>query len=669
MAETSGVVQRLKWLQPSLLLVAIGPTPTAIQLFVLTFDTSDASDLARKKAVAHLLGRAFGAGLPVSLFHDASDSIITGVDVRFASIRVEAVEVTQSIQDLNQSVPLIALKSTVARLYLSSKMAANVTVRGALWIRRALGGASRTVASLNSITLDPVQFGQVDAQRRQVARSLNFALPPDMVTAGDLVIALRSLTDVASNQPLDFAPPGDLTAVSFINSPPLRLRLVGFSYNQGMPLQTFTPTALDLGLTVSWLQRAYPVALVIASQTIVPANAPPPFGCGDINTQVAALRALDMSAGADARTHYYGMVSDGGFFMRGCAGVPSTPDPAAVGSGPTGPASWGWDFDGSYGDWYAGHEIGHTFGRKHPGFCGESHDDPSYPFVAGQLANADDRYVGFDVGDAAFGLAMTALPGTDWHDIMTYCSTQWLSSYTYTGIRARLVAEDALGSGGGGSGRPDARFPPGFERTGQPIRRTLVSIIAQVNLARETGQIAYVLPVHAGRVTPPDPDSPVTIRTARGSNQTLEEFKVPVKPFAEEGPEELGHALCDVIIAMHPDSEAIELYVNGRLVDTLRRSRSVPAAPDVRIRGFDARGLVLSWGDEADRDEQHFYSVQLSDDNGRSWRTVAVGLRSRQVAIHPDNLRPDRRMLIRIQATDGFRSAEKVMEWSAPGVQ
>ena len=35
---------------------------------------------------------------------------------------------------------------------------------------------------------------------------------------------------------------------------------------------------------------------------IVPANAAAPFGCGDINSQLAALRALDMSAGADARS-------------------------------------------------------------------------------------------------------------------------------------------------------------------------------------------------------------------------------------------------------------------------------------------------------------------------------------------------------------------------------
>ena len=75
----------------------------------------------------------------------------------------------------------------------------------------------------------------------------------------------------------------------------------------------------------------------------------------------------------DARTHYYGLVSDGdgSFFMRGLAsGIPGTADPSTVASGPTGVNTWGWDTDGSYGDWYTGHELGHTFGRFHAEFCG-----------------------------------------------------------------------------------------------------------------------------------------------------------------------------------------------------------------------------------------------------------------------------------------------------------
>ena len=129
--------------------------------------------------------------------------------------------------------------------------------------------------------------------------------------------------------------------------------------------------------------------------------------------------------------------------MRGeASGIPGQPDPSVVASGPTGPNSWGWDFDGSYGDWYGGHELGHTFGRFHPGSgCGESSDDPNYQYIFGQLANYDAGCVGFDVGDAALGIAMAAYPGTAWHDVMTYCNNQWLSDYTYNRIRNRLADE------------------------------------------------------------------------------------------------------------------------------------------------------------------------------------------------------------------------------------
>jgi hypothetical protein len=214
-------------------------------------------------------------------------------------------------------------------------------------------------------------------------------------------------------------------------------------YTQGNPPVTFIPSNLDFQLLESWLGRAYPVAQVVSSRVLVTATTSSPFLCDDINAQVAAIRALDVAGGEDSRTHYYGLVSDGGFFMRGCAaGIPSGPAPETVASGPTGSATWGWDFDGSYGDWYGGHELGHTFGRLHPGFCGETQDDLTrYPYDNGQLGGSDASFAGFDVGDPVNGLAMAALPGAVWRDVMTYCNNQWISAYTYLAVRRRLIAE------------------------------------------------------------------------------------------------------------------------------------------------------------------------------------------------------------------------------------
>jgi hypothetical protein len=129
--------------------------------------------------------------------------------------------------------------------------------------------------------------------------------------------------------------------------------------------------------------------------------------------------------------------------------IPSSPDPSTVASGPTGTGTWGWDGDGSYGDWYAGHELGHTFGRYHPGFCADnSHDDNSFPYPDGHIANNDNDYVGLDFGDTNLSLnsPRVALSGTVWTDIMTYCQRVWLSAYTYGAIYGRLLAEDRSAS-------------------------------------------------------------------------------------------------------------------------------------------------------------------------------------------------------------------------------
>ena len=39
-------------------------------------------------------------------------------------------------------------------------------------------------------------------------------------------------------------------------------------------------------------------------------------------------------------------------------------------------------------------------------------------------------------------MPMAALPATQWRDVMTYCSFQWLSAYTYLGVRRRLILEN-----------------------------------------------------------------------------------------------------------------------------------------------------------------------------------------------------------------------------------
>jgi len=263
--------------------------------------------------------------------------------------QVDGIEVTQSIQDLSESVPLIARKRSFVRVYLGVS-AAPMTVHGVLRVSHHAHGPWTRLASIGAASLDPGRSGsslaQLQSRRDEIGYSLNFRLPSRFARAGDLWVGLGHVRDSGTGQVVHITNPPGTKTVTFIESPPLLLYVINLQYTTGSPPATYAATANDLAHLESWLRRAYPVPRVTFSSVTVPATAAWPFDSGQANAQVAAIRALDMAGGGDPRTHYYGMVSDGGGFMRGsAAGIPGTPDTSVVASGPTGPSSWGWDND------------------------------------------------------------------------------------------------------------------------------------------------------------------------------------------------------------------------------------------------------------------------------------------------------------------------------------
>lgn len=420
---------------------------------------------------------------------------------------VAGIEIAQAVQDMAHSVDLVAGKTSVARAYLDLNETSARSVRGTLRLRNPATGLVVNVTSLNTVSVNPVENGNVQVKREDIARSLNFLIPATFLGAGNLEARLIAVTDATTGTAVSCGNCGSLVrTVTLVNSAPLRVRVIGLRYTQNGTAHA--PRNVDFDLVRSWLGRFYPVARLDWSQLTANSNAAPNFSCNDANAQLAATRAVEVSANTvDARTHYYGLVFDGGFFMRGCAaGIPGTASPQTVASGPTGAGTFGWDNDGSYGDWYAGHEIAHTLGRFHIGSgCGESSDDPNYPYPTGHISPADGRFVGLDVGDAARGIAMAVLPGNTWADVMSYCANQAVSDYTYEAIRARLNAEDALPGGavpadvGGRSSAADIEM---LVALAGPVEIFDAGGIAPVDVVGEGSRAVFIRPAFAPPLAP-----------------------------------------------------------------------------------------------------------------------------------------------------------------------
>lgn len=375
--------------------------------------------------------------------------------------RVLDYEVTQSVQNLAHDVRLVAGKPAVVRVYLEPQdLAAGTHLRGEIVVASAQGAPGTYVTSANTVDAGDVAAADVAAQRRDATLSLNFLLPAPV--AGPLVVTLKRLIAVAEGIDVTLRAPVPLRAVAFVAGPILRIRTLGLRYvDPQAPIPTtFAPDATHFDHLRSYLRRAYPVSEVDWSQAVIDASRDfvPPFSgptlpsgadplwsalLSILHRQMMTIRQADIDAGWDPRTHYYGLVSDDSGFFRGAASdVPTTPAPNTVAVGPCGqPGPGYWDDDLSYGDWYGAHELAHSFGRFHPGFCGQSHDDDDYPHADGALSSGAEDCVGFDVGDPSLNLPMRAYPPESWTDFMTYCDRQWVSKYTYDGLFERLSDE------------------------------------------------------------------------------------------------------------------------------------------------------------------------------------------------------------------------------------
>jgi hypothetical protein len=122
--------------------------------------------------------------------------------------------------------------------------------------------------------------------------------------------------------------------------------------------------------------------------------------------------------------YYYGVVNP--TYSGGVAGVGYIGGPVAI----------GWDKAGSRSG-VAAHEWGHNWGRRHAPCGGAGNPDNGYPYSGGVTG-----VIGYDVVNEA-------LKPADAHDLMGYCSEEWISDYTYLGVMSWRSAESVSGGKAG----------------------------------------------------------------------------------------------------------------------------------------------------------------------------------------------------------------------------
>lgn len=561
-------------------------------------------------------------------------------------LTAERIEVTQAIQDLNNSVRLVTNKRTFVRFHVrSNRDAALTTAR--LTVQR--GSSQVVLAPINSGGTINVRTAP---DRSVLSHAFLFELPNGF-KEGTVTLTGR-LNPFQTPAENNYSNNQAARTVSFETVPPVNLVLYRIGYNIGG--NTYTPPLSHRDRLLSWLRRAYPLnnlrvwnrTLNYGTATAASGNLLTPT-CGAINSRLYNAKVLDVIfrwfgwSDIPSSTHYYGMVSDSGGFMRGCAvGIPHT-----VASGPTGSSNWGWDFDGSYGDWYGGHELAHTYGRFHAMYCGAS-GGAAYPYTGGNISPAtagNTAIYGFDI-------ETRAIYGPTWKDVMTYCANQWVSDFTYEGLMSYFKAN------------PVRAADAGLVRIAAGDRLLIGGVIDPETNTAHLDPIYRVPAVE--EITPPDSgDYAIVLRGSSGQ----ELARYPFTPIpAEGGAADVPGARTVVYLlinALVPDvAGTTRVEIEGPGGGVLAVAAPGVNAPQITLTAPNGGQMLagdtvdVTWtANDPDPGDILTFMVQYSPDGGQTWMVAAQNVTGNSFTLDSSNLAGSSAARFRVWASDGLNSA------------
>ncbi len=563
----------------------------------------------------------FEAFLPAHLFW-AGDPPPPGPD-----IRITAIEVTQAIQDLDNSVELVAGKRTYVRVHVSapttvSSVHARLSGKRGLQYLPALSPANRAAG----VTLRPFP------DRAQINDSFLFELPPHWTADGLLTLTARIDPNNTIND-LDLSDNSQSTTVRFYNTPPLMLKLVNVRYRLGQTLYQSDPFHLEM--LESWLKRAYPISELQVKRwnyTYPIAGLP---NVDKLHQYLSAVRLLNIIfLGENPRTVYYGVVDETGGFMRGKA----QSIPGVISAGPSGASTWDWDFDGSYNDWYGGHEIAHNMGRYHAEFCG-ARGGTTYPYLNGQISpglSGSAAIYGFDIESRQ-------IYGPTWKDVMTYCDYQWISDFTYEGIRDHLVTTGLLSA------------PPNKVSASE-----FVMVVGQADLASGTAELTSVQRISQSADAPLPLPGDWEIALLNSGGTILASYPFAPLALSDVEGESGAPAIIAELVPYPAGATRVEIRRGGL---TLAGQNASASAPTVQFTAPAAGATIppgsfqVTWsGADADGDPLT-YSLLLSRDGGSTWEALATGATGGSLALNTAEL-PGGTAHLRLVVSDGFLTGQ-----------
>lgn len=367
---------------------------------------------------------------------------------------IDGAYITQAAQTRAGTVPIVASRSALMRIFVRANEGNNelLTAR----VRLFQGAAEyRTI-----LVPSPVPSVPLESNEGVLEQSWNVLLD-----AGDVREGMRFIVDFGDAPGVSDANPAN-NRWPAAGSHPVDVRVVPPAFVTFVPIHhpldglTGNVTPANAASLFRMTSEMFPLERTTVSVRAPFTTSAPPLLHDDSNsgwiTVLNEMSALRLAEGANA-DHYAAIV--GTTYSTGIAGLAGVGTRHLV----------SWDKFNTAARVFA-HELGHNFGRYHSPGCGAAFIDPGYPHGGGSIG--------------VWGWTGSSLMSpTTTNDIMGYCSVQWISDYTWTGVMeyrsingfetftrggAASVASDSVLLLWGILGADHAKLEPAFRLLAKP---------------------------------------------------------------------------------------------------------------------------------------------------------------------------------------------------------
>ena len=333
-------------------------------------------------------------------------------------LHVDKVQLTQSTQTLDNSVPIVAGKAGLVRVF----VLANQTNTAVPSVQVTLLNGGVPVAGYPKTIPAPGSNVPLVLSESALSASWNLAIPAsDLTTPSGVGYSVQAVVDPGNTLP-EADKTNNTTTVTLGGStvPTFKTTIFPIVLSTG----TGDITAANKDVWAARLAKMYPVASVdvaVGATFTGSVSTLAADGTG-WDTLLNDLTAKHLADAASDR-YYFGALSV--TYSAGVAGLGWVP--AAPGNSFKFRTAIGWDKTGysdggNFPEVFA-HETGHNMGRNHSPCGGASSPDPNYPYAG--------AFIGVWGYDSVLNQLYSPLV---YKDIMAYCKPNWVSDYVYKNI-------------------------------------------------------------------------------------------------------------------------------------------------------------------------------------------------------------------------------------------